>query len=154
MAQLIRLLLTFKGELTGNEADDLETMRNYQSLQWGSLSGETCIIEISGIPARNLKAGVEVNKALFEPIEHKEVLQKRVDNVCAKLLEHKPEWVVMYGSSAGEHFGRIEESAKALNSSVRPLLRRSNAPTGPGMANLHWEELGKSLKTTIERPSR
>jgi hypothetical protein len=47
---LIRLLLTYQGK-----PNDLEAIRTYQRDQWGSQTGETCVIELAGLPSPNMR---------------------------------------------------------------------------------------------------
>jgi hypothetical protein len=46
---LILLLMTFI-----NRPADKESLRTYQRHQWGRTTGETCVIELSGLAAKNL----------------------------------------------------------------------------------------------------
>jgi hypothetical protein len=48
--KLIRLLLAFKGQ-----PNDIETVRVYQRDEWGSSTGETCVIELSGLASPDMR---------------------------------------------------------------------------------------------------
>src|SRR6185437_9669223 len=50
--QLILCLMAFKGQqLDPRKQEHKVFLRNYQSRHWGMQNGETCVIELSGLPA-------------------------------------------------------------------------------------------------------
>jgi len=75
------LLLTFQEE--SKEEVNKETLRAYQRESWGMLNGETCVIELFGLPAPNFKKYKERMLTLFTPKEIDEILQDRIDFIRA-----------------------------------------------------------------------
>jgi hypothetical protein len=84
-SRLILLLMTFLEKDTDNAS-----LRIYQRERWGRRNGETCVIELSGPPARNLNV-VRQRDAFRE---------KRIRFIRQKMLAFKPVFVVMYGLGA------------------------------------------------------
>lgn len=138
---LILLLMTF----LGREADK-EAFRNYQRDRWGSLDGETCVIELSGLAAANLKAAKDTT--LF--------LQERIQIIRQKIRDHRPKLIVMYGKQqktaweeiAGGMFPDepkpflIQEST-ILVLAPHPVSRIREGKTYLG--NKYWTRLGNTL---------
>jgi len=82
--QLIRLLLAYKGLSTDND-----TIRRYQGAKWGTAGGESAVLELSSLAARNL--GTPRDRHAFQ--------RQRIETLRFKILEYKPAFVVMYGYS-------------------------------------------------------
>jgi len=80
--QLIRLLLAFKGM-----NPNLDDIRAYQRDHWGRENGETCVIELSGVPAPNMRV----------PRDRLSFLSRRVERIRHQIREYRPELIVMYG---------------------------------------------------------
>lgn len=143
--QLMLLLLTFLGESAENES-----LRIYQRDQWGMLHGETCVIELSGLPAHDLKAGKEQNLKLFTQEQIDCVLQKRADFIRRKALDHKPRLVVMYGLGAKAHFEKIAGqpfgSGNLLEVESTLMALTTHPVSFEGVKNEYWVSLGKKLR--------
>lgn len=90
--QLIRLLLAYKGV-----SPDLDDVRAYQRDHWGHETGETCVIELSGIPAR----------------DRLRFLSLRVDRIRQQMREHP---VAVRGSGRRERGGAIFPSGEVAAS--------------------------------------
>jgi len=79
---LIRLPLAYKGQDTGRDY-----VRHYQINAWGRSSGETAVVELSALRARNLS--VDIARLDFR--------QERVRTLQERIAQHKPIFVACYG---------------------------------------------------------
>ncbi|MGD0508239.1 MAG: hypothetical protein ABSA27_10605 [Terriglobales bacterium] len=141
-----KLLLTLMAYF-GRSTDE-GTRLDYQRHEWGSQSGETCVIELSGLAAHSLK--VERDRECFRA--------ERVSEIRERMRVHKPEFVVMYGKSRKywKAWNEISDGAKAISEGDFTFadLRKSGptslaltpAPTSWGPTNENWIELGKKLR--------
>jgi hypothetical protein len=134
-SKLILLLKTYL-----NEPSDNDSLRKYQRDRWGRReTGETCVIELSGMAA----------KSLNEPRDRASFRMERIKHIRQKLLEHKPKFVVMYGLGDQPHYELI---------AGHPLVRdvpskRENTvvvltkhPVAFGGKRSDWIELGEKLR--------
>jgi hypothetical protein len=92
--QLILLLMAFLGKVTDND-----WRRNYQSTEWGMLNGETCVIELAGLPAHSYTDSKKQKRELFEPGQFDGIRTKRISVIKDRMLTYRPELVVMYDLS-------------------------------------------------------
>jgi len=131
---LMLLLMNFLGE--PSEPDDL---RNYQRDKWGSLTGDTCVIELSGLPANSLK--VERDRESFR--------SERIAVIREKIRDHKPKFVLMYGKGAKSYWEEIAESALSSENILKigpTIVAFTPHPTSHGSSNTYWMELGQRLR--------
>jgi hypothetical protein len=91
---LILLLMSYQGRRT-----DSESLRNYQRDEWGTLDGETCVIELSALAARNL--GIPRKRDWYR--------KERIEEIRQRMDFHKPKFAVMYGKKQREHWSAIAE---------------------------------------------
>lgn len=132
---LMLLLMTFLGEHTDNDS-----LRHYQRDKWGTLDGDTCVIELSGMPARSFK--VDRDRHRFR--------EDRIKTIRERILQYKPRFVIMYGMSerpdweriAGQPFPR--EGVLKIETTVLVLTPH---PVSHGSTNQYWMELGRRLRT-------
>lgn len=80
---LIQLLLSFKGE-----SPDLDSVRTYQKNQWGSVNGETAVLEVSALHAKNLE--VDVDRTTHR--------NERIATLNKRLIAEQPIFMIMYGT--------------------------------------------------------
>jgi hypothetical protein len=135
---LLQLLMTYLGK----SSTDRDTLRNYQRDKWGRLDGETCVIELSGLAARNFTI----------PRDRESFREERVVFIRERMHQHSPELVVMYGMSEVEHWTKIAGKSFPKENIVRlasTTLVCTPHPTSYGMKNEYWTNLGIAL-----RPSR
>jgi hypothetical protein len=66
---------------------DNESLKTYQRELWGRLNGETCVTELSGLPANSFDV----------PRERELFRQERISVMCEKMRTYKPVLVVIYG---------------------------------------------------------
>lgn len=131
---LLLLLMTFLGKDT-----DRDTLRKYQRDEWGTLDGETCVIELSGLAARNFTV----------PRDRESFRQERVAVIREKMLQHSPALVVMYGTSEAEHWTKIAGREFPKENIVRigsTIFACTPHPTSYGMTNEYWTSLGVTLR--------
>jgi hypothetical protein len=130
--RLILLLMTFLEK----DADN-ESLRIYQRDRFGRLDGETCVIELSGLPARNLN--IPRNRELFR--------EERIKFIRGKMLACKPKFVVMYGRRDLKHWEQIADvtlrrkSVKKVGSTILAVAKHPVA-RGP---NEYWVKLGQRM---------
>lgn len=139
-----RRLIAARLGYEGKEARD-EDQWAYQREHWGRHHQETCVIELSGIAANSLVEQRERNK----------FLDKRLENVIAKVNKIEPAFLIVYGKTAGckKAWAKLASDSEHLSSStsIAEIRRREDtliAWTGhPTMQKIRdWHELGYELK--------
>jgi hypothetical protein len=139
---LMLLLKTFLQEDSGKDA-----LREYQRERWGNTNeGETCVIELSGQAARNLK----------EPSDRERFRDHRIEVIKQKLQEccPAPVFVVMYGLGAKEHFRKIAGQSLVCDDVVNigsTLFALAPQPAAFGRKNEDWIRLGKKLRESNDK---
>lgn len=132
--QLIRLLLTYKGLPA-----DTEAIREYQRTQWGSETGESGVIELSGLAAPNMSE--QRDRATF--------LARRIERIRQKVREHHPVFVLMYGESHRAEWERIANSrfdSHGLCWMGGTVLVIAPHPVTRGLISEYWASLGRDLR--------
>jgi hypothetical protein len=138
---LMLLLMVFSERPTDNGS-----LKTYQRERWGRLDGETCIIELSGLPANNFNVPRE--RGLFR--------QERIKVMCDKMCAYKPVLVVIYGVGTKTHWesagGYSSDSLRRLQDTV---LEFTLHPTSrPTPMDAYWVEQGKRLRHIVNRGPR
>jgi hypothetical protein len=134
--KLILLLKTFLSQPSDNDS-----LRAYQRDCWGRvISGETCVIELSGLAGSNLR-------------EHKDkekFRQERIGVIREKMLCHHPKFVVMYGFGDEAHFAQIAGCPLVRDGIVKlgcTMIAFAKHPVAPGGGKrAAWVELGNKLR--------
>jgi hypothetical protein len=140
--RLMLLLMAFSEKLKGEKLKDDKILRTYQRDLWGSLAGETCVIELSGLPARSLNE--PRHRELFRP--------ERVDFISGKMRANKPVFVVMYGMSEKKHWEKIAGRTLSKNDvwRVEPestiIAAFAPHPVARGTTDQYWIRLGQRLR--------
>jgi hypothetical protein len=130
------LLMTFLERPTDDQA-----LSKYQRDEWGKLTGETCVIELSGLAAHSSK--VSRDRTRFLP--------ERITTIRERMLHFKPDLVVMYGMGEKLHFEEIiqrrfaPENVLALGP-TRAALAYHPASWGDRASDRYFEDLGKALR--------
>jgi hypothetical protein len=124
---------------------DKKSLQTYQRDQWGRLSsGETCVIELSGLPANSFK--VPRDRELFR--------RERIEVIRQRLRTYKPALVVMYGLSEKKHWQEIAGGAFPPDN-LRRVQSTSFAftrhPISFGLKNGYWVEWGEKLREVANR---
>lgn len=136
--QLIRLLLSFKGiEAT------LEEIREYQRTQWGTIAGETCVIELSSLAAPNLSTCRDRDS-------HRE---QRVAFLRDKISKYQPTFVVMYGDSQTKYWEQIvgKFDQDGIREVGRTIAISTPHPQKHGTTNNEWIQFGKFLRERCDK---
>jgi hypothetical protein len=135
---LILLLLAFQGKLT--KFTSVETrkilQRDYQRNSWGISDGETCVVELSGLPAQNL--AVKKDRVSFR--------QGRLDYIHKKILANEPKFVVIYGKSHRKYWQAVADDIR--KSGQTHLYFTPHPVYGPG--NQYWIELGLEIARDLK----
>lgn len=158
---LILLLMAYLGKLD-NLADSQqqaatqtrEMLRDYQRDRWGTLDGETCVIELSGLAAANMDEASDT--AAFLP-RRKEFIRK-------KIQEHQPKLVLMYQLGSRPGYEQIVE--RTFPPEPEPFFRKGTTlmaltphpvsriqVNGRSLGNQYWIELGTRLRANRCIPS-
>lgn len=138
---LMLLMMTF----LGREAD-AEALRNYQRDTWGTINGETCVIELSGLAAPTLKEAKDTGA----------FLQERIQAIRRRMRQHRPELIVMYGKLQRDAWEKI--ASTTLPDEPNPFVIGdptilvftphpvSRIREGNGyLGNKYWTRLGRTL---------
>jgi hypothetical protein len=136
--RLIVLLMAYLDE--GTDTDN-ETLRAYQRDHWGSATGETCVIELSGLPANNFTI----------PRDRAQFRQERIATIRGKIRDSKPKpkFVVMYGKRDAESWGEIAGATLQLGVPHRvgsTLFLYAPHPLARGFGKQDWIKFGLDLK--------
>ncbi len=131
---LMLFLMTFL-----NRPRDNETLRTYQRSQWGSSDGETCVIELCGLPANNLK--VTRDRETFR--------QDRIAIIQERIRQFEPRVVVMYGKSQWDDWQKIAQQHFPPDNVLKcgtTIFVRTPHPTAHGVRKCYWTDLGEVLR--------
>ena len=135
--RLILVLMVFLGK-----PGDREDVRAYQRTRWGSLGGETCVIELLGLAANNLS--VERDRRSFVP--------DRIQLIRDKIRIHQPRFVLMYGIGRKTKW---EEIAGCPLTPGEVLVRDGIAlvmvahPVSRGVTDDYWRAVGINLRKHV-----
>lgn len=127
---------------------DKEALRDYQRTQWGqSRNAETCVIELSGIPA----------KSLAVKTDREEYMQQRINFIRGKIGFHRPKLVLMYGVTARTKWkdvaGRPQEQDMEVDKIYKidsTLFVMTPSPTARGRTNDDWVQLGLNIREKLK----
>lgn len=144
---LIALLLAYQGAPTYDKG----AVWTYQDERWGSTTGDTALIELSALAAPS----TSVTEALR--LTH---LPERIAAIRARVVEHRPKFVLFYGAGRDPIFGApyIERWSEIAGEALEPnvLVRRDDTayvatphPTAYGLTNAFWTELGRRLAAML-----
>lgn len=132
---LIHVLLGFLG------SD--EDARLFQRDKWGSTHGETALIELSAIAARNISSPT---------IEREAYRNQRIETLKARLQEHKPKFALFYGKSYRREYEKTvggpfnSEGFRWAGPTLCVLTTHPARPTRPYQ---YWRELGAGMQTMV-----
>lgn len=132
---LILLLKAFLNEATG-----IENLREYQRDRWGRAhQGETCVIELSGLAARNYR--VQIDRERFR--------RERVEVIRQRMMRWKPVFVVMYGVNERPSWEEIAGRALVRDCVIKAgptMIAFAPHPQEHGRRNVDWINLGLKLR--------
>jgi len=125
---------------------DNESLRNYQRDEWGTLDGETCVIELSGIPAHS--SIVKRNRERFR--------KERIEEIRQRMQSYNPELVVMYGLGRKKHWIAIAQGEFPPDNipKIGPTkIEFTPHPVSCVWTNDDWKQLGERLRREPHRLS-
>jgi len=132
------LILSLKAHKGMDEG--LEAIRAYQLNRWGRSDpkiGETCLIELSGLPANSLSTARE-----REAFRH-----DRTEVIRKKLLKYRPKFVVIYGNHQHKHWDQIIQQLKRDIPTQFLSVESPTARTARGKSKReYWKSVGQSLR--------
>jgi hypothetical protein len=137
---LMLLLMTFLGRPTDNES-----LRKYQRDQWGRLSGETCVIELSGLAARSFRT--QRDRGSFR--------EERITIIRERTLHYKPILVVMYGATSKPHWEAITKQPFPPDGTLgigSTIVVFTPHPMTRGLTNAYWQMVGKIIHQRFIAP--
>jgi hypothetical protein len=137
--KLIQLLLAYEGKPT-----DMDAVREYQRAPWGSLDGETALIELSSLHAPSLAAEVEGRKS------HR---KDRIALIKRRLAEYQPKFAVFYGAGYRDEYeqiaGKFDANGFVWSDATLCVLVRH--PVGVGAPGEDfWIDLGRQVRAAVE----
>jgi hypothetical protein len=134
-----RLMLLLMPSL-GLDTDQI-TLRRYQCRHWGMRNcGETCVVELGGLSAKNLKTSSDRKSFREQRIE---LIRERIGK-----YESGPKLVVVYGAGSKEAWNRINGCNLVLGDFVRfgnTLFAFMQSPTAFGQRDNEWIHLGARI---------
>jgi hypothetical protein len=151
---LMLLLLAYQGKPTEDRERRSNLKRNYQCNQWGAEgrdTGETCVIELSGLPANNSKISKERPEEMRKELDR--IRPERIGHI-QEMLNHGPQFVVMYGTTQKEHWRKIADYQlqpgipKKIGSIVFLLTQHPTSHYKKGQKkDQFWIDLGERLRS-------
>jgi hypothetical protein len=141
---LMLVLLTYLGRDNSKEA-----RKAYQAKRLGTPGDETALLELFGLPAKDLKAGLAQRQQHFSKQLIRDIHEERVATLRKKLDFHKPELVMMYGVTSRAAFGKL--AGRSLKDweifwHADTLMTFTPHPTARGMKNEDWITHAKILQ--------
>jgi hypothetical protein len=140
---LIALLLAYLGERTYNDM-----VAQYQCTEWGRVKGDTCVVELSALAARNF--ATKRDRDVFR--------DKRVKTLRTRLVEYRPTFAVFYGSRCREDYERIVGGPfdrHGYRWSGRTLCVLVEHPTArPGKSKSWWFNKGRAMRRMVDARRR
>lgn len=133
-SRLILLLMTFLEKPADNES-----LRVYQREYWGRIGGETCVVELSGLAARD--SGI--------PRDRKKFRESRIEGIRYRMKTHRPALVVMYGIGAKQHWERIVNlplDPGCVKTADSTILAFAAHPVARGQKKEYWMDLGLRMR--------
>jgi hypothetical protein len=148
---LILILLTYLGRIpTDDERKD------YQAIKLGMAKGETALLELFGLPAKNVILGAAQRNLHFTDSMIGQIHTERIAAIRERLQEYRPALVVMYGTSPkpkkqfARLAGRLMEPWDIFREG-ETLITLMPHPTSPGRTNQEWIQHAKNLRECNER---
>jgi hypothetical protein len=134
-----RLMLLLMPSL-GLDTDQI-TLRRYQCCRWGRRnSGETSVIDLGGLSAKNL--GFPSDRETYR-VDRIELIKERIGK-----CESGPKLVVLYGAGSKKAWNSISGGKFVCGESVKfgsTLFAFMRSPTAPGENDDEWNQLGARI---------
>jgi hypothetical protein len=114
--------------------------------------GDTCVIELSGLPAKGLRAGVMLRGEHFTRDQVSEILEERIASIRQRIKENNPQLVLMYGLDGRGYFSDLTERPSEFPLAIGEIVELESTimaltyhPVFPGPSNENWTAFGKKL---------
>jgi hypothetical protein len=141
---LIAMVLAYEGAMEYDAA----AARQYQDERWGRSDGDTAVLELSAIAAKAVSYAEELRLSYLE---------ERISLLRARLKEHEPKFVVLYGLGDDpvrgvpylEHWRAIAQYDLMVDEPVRlgtTVFVVQKHPTAHGTTTQHWAELAARVR--------
>jgi hypothetical protein len=134
-------------------------MRQYQKTEWGTKSGETCLLELLPLPSPSIAHWIYGQISTLPYLATREtyrqyVVGSRVSNLQDMVARYQPKAVVFYGVGYSSYWKKIAEvetwkySPKGVNyaASNSTLFIITEHPTRG--TNEHFNNIGKFIAET------
>jgi hypothetical protein len=151
---LMLLLMTFL-----EKTSDDENRRDYQRKHWGAANGETCVIELFGLPAPTFEQYQKLARNLFTQELINEILEDRIKFIVGNIQAHKPKFVVMYGREARKQWNEIagiplrDDEVYTIGSTMMVSATHPN-DRHIKERNRYWIGLGEALRNRAKDSTR
>jgi hypothetical protein len=141
---LILLLMEFQQKSTAPD-----NRREYQRKCWGSSNGETCVIELSGLPEKNFEESTARERARSEQEneEIERIRKERIEFIHQKILLYKPKFVVIYGKKQWDYWKEVADDIKKKGHTRIEFAKHPINRFKGQKKNQYFIALGKSLRT-------
>jgi len=107
--------------------------------------GETCVIELSGLAARNFRV----------PRDRRQFRQERIDVIRRRMFTYRPVLVVMYGKSEKKDYEKIAGCLFPAGNILKlgsTIIAFTSHPVAYGKGKAYWAELGERLRQEASLP--
>jgi hypothetical protein len=138
--KLIQMLMAYEAKPT-----DMDTVREYQRVPWGSIAGETALIELSSLHAPSLAA---------EVVGRTSHRKDRIALIKRRMEENQPKFALFYGTGYREEYEKIVGGTFDANGgcwSGNTLCVLARHPIGVGAPGEDfWIDLGRRVRATVD----
>lgn len=152
-AQIIRLILTMKGEDT-----DIRTVKEYQKSYFARKKGETCSLELLPLPAPSTSVWLysvwtDIPYLRSRGLYRRNCRQWRAAHLREMVCKHHPAVVVFYGFSYRKWYEMISGSPLltqepgdwAMAKSDKIIFALTKHPAARGVSNDYFERVGSLI---------
>jgi len=151
--KLIRIVLA-----AGGQAYDLDHIREYQKSKLGTLTGETCLLELMPLPSRSTSTWLFGGASSLPYLQDREtylphIAPLRAAHIQDRLSQSRPRTVIFYGQQYQAYWTQIAKlSAWDTSSDGFAFGQRENVlyvavkhPSARGVANSYFHEIGRLI---------
>jgi hypothetical protein len=160
--KLIRVLYGVEGKKPNHDE-----MRKYQTSRLGRKKGDSCLVELLPLPARNRGHWPYNKLSRISWLENRGVYEKqvrpiRIKHLKRKVEKHKPKAVVLYGKANWKYYQEIagvEFRSKEIDGikvkygkSKHTFFVLTLHPTASGVTNDYFCEIGRLISKNVKGP--
>ncbi len=145
--QLILFLLRFC-----NRPATMQDRRQYQRDHWGMSGQQTCVIELSGVPAHSYRESSKQKHRLLSSGEFEQIRNERIKIIRQRILKHRPKLVVMYGEREEKHWKAISNIKELFPDGSQPpgFVETTHPVSFQGVADAYWENLADRVRANMD----